>query len=191
MRARNSAAILAALLLLPLAAQAGPDLQEPTRARGITLALTAVQPLPPWNDTGFGLAPWVGFTMPAWRNLLATARLGYIGHLEKTRTVGSAATESIRYSSWELPILVGVEYARPGRRGFLLAGEVGYVLRSSSARYSYESATSSIDHGAGLALGAGYRIGRLDLRVAWVMLGLPDPVKQKAIVFGGQWRLSI
>jgi hypothetical protein len=191
MRARSSAAVLAAVLLLPLTARADPDLREPTHARGLTLGLTAVQPLPPWNDSGFGMAPWVGFAVPVWRDFLATARVGYIGHLEKTRTVGSVVTESIGYSSWELPILAGVEYARPGSRGFLLSGEVGYVLRSSSAKYAYEADTSSTDHGAGLALGAGYRIGRIELRVHWVMLGLPDPVKQKAIMLGGQWLLPV
>jgi len=191
MRAPNRAAILAALLLLPLTARADPAPPEPAHARGLTLELTAVQPLPPWNDAGFGVAPWVGFTMPAWRNLLAAARVGYIGHLEKTRTVGSATPESISYSSWELPVLVGVEYARPGRHGLLLSGEVGYVLCGSGATYAHEAAASAIDHGAAIAIGAGYRIGRFEARVQWIMLGLPDPVKQKAILFGGQWLLPL
>lgn len=191
MRAPNSATILAVVLLLPLTVRADPALPEQAHARGLTLGLTAVQPLPPWNDAGFGLAPWVGFSIPVWRNLLATARVGYIGHFGKTSEVGDAAAESIDYSSWELPVLVGVEYARPGRHGFLLSGEVGYVLCGSGAEYAHEAAASSTDHSAGVALGVGYRIWRLEVRVHWVMLGLPDPVKQKAIMFGVQWLLPI
>jgi hypothetical protein len=174
-----------------LTARADPALPEEPHARGFTLGLTVVQPLPPWNDAGFGLAPWAGFAMPVWRNLLATARVGYIGHLSKTSAAGSADTESIDYSSWELPVLLGVEYARPGFHGFLLSGEIGYVLRGSGAEYSHEADTSSTDHGAAVALGAGYRIWRIEVRVHWIMLGLPDPVKQKAVMLGAQWLLPI
>jgi hypothetical protein len=191
MRAPSSTAILAAVLLLPLAARADPNLPEEAHARGLTLGLMAVQPLPPWNDAGFGLAPWAGFTLPVWRNLLATARVGYIGHFEKTSTAGSADSESIDYSSWELPVLLGVEYALPGFHGFLFSGEVGYVLCGSGAEYSREADTSSTDHRAVVALGAGYRIWRIEVRVHWIMLGLPDPVKQKAVMFGVQWLLPI
>jgi hypothetical protein len=191
MRARNSTAILAAVLLLSLAARADPNPSEEAHARGFTLGLTAVQPLPPWNDAGFGLAPWAGFTLPVWGNLLATARAGYIGHFEKTSTAGGSESESIDYSSWELPVLLGVEYARPGFHGFLLSGEIGYVLHGSGAEYSHETDSSSTDHGAVVALGAGYRIWRIEFRVHWIMLGLPDPVKQKAVMFGVQWLLPI
>lgn len=191
MRAPISTAFLAAVLLLPLTARADPAVREEAHARGLTLGLTVVQPLPPWNDAGLGLAPWAGFAMPVWRDLLATARVGYIGHLDKTSTVGSDDTESIDYSSWELPILLGAEYAPPEFHGVRLSGEIGYVQRGSGATYTYEADTSSRDHGAALALGAGYRIWRIDLRLHWIMLGLPDPVKQKAVMFGLQWLLPL
>ncbi len=191
MRAPISTTILAAFLLFPLSARADPAVSDAAHARGLTLALTVVQPLPPWNDAGLGLAPWAGFTLPVWRDLLATARVGYIGHLDKTSTVGSDDTESIDYSSWELPILLGADYAPPGFHGFRLSGEIGYVLRGSDAAYAYEADTSSRDHGAAFALGAGYRIWRIDVRVHWILLGLPDPVKQKAVMFGLQWLLPI
>jgi len=191
MRAPNKTAALAAVLLLPLAARADPAPPEEAHARGFTLGLMAVQPLPPWNDAGFGLAPWAGFTLPVWQNLLATARVGYIGHFEKTSTSGGSEGESIDYSSWELPVILGVEYAFPGYRGFLFSAEFGYVLHQSGAKYSHEPDTSSADHGAVLALGAGYRIWRIEARVHLMVLGLPDPVKQKAVMFGVQWLLPI
>jgi hypothetical protein len=63
MQARYSAVILLAAIRLPVTAGA-----DPGRMRGITRGLTAVQPLPPWTDAGFGLAPWAGLAEPARRN---------------------------------------------------------------------------------------------------------------------------
>ncbi len=189
MRAPSS--ILVALIALPLAASADPALPGPAYARGLTLGLTAVQPLPPWSDAGFGVAPWVGVSIPAWGDLLATARVGYIQHLDRNLTVGGVNSESISYSSWELSVLVGVEYARPGRHGLVLSAEAGYVLHMSGADYAYEADASATDHRAAIALGVGYRLSSIEARVHWVMLGLPDPVKKKAIMLGVQWSLPM
>jgi hypothetical protein len=187
MRARCSAVILLlVLLLVPQAAGA-----EPGQMRGVTLGLTAVQPLPPWNDAGFGLAPCAGFTLPVWGRWSATARASWIGHVDKRLTVGDGSGGTIRYEAWELPILVGVEYAGRGAHGFLFCGEVGYVLRSSRADYAHEPTASSIDHGAGIGIGGGYRIWDFQARAQLFMLGIPDPVKHKAVMFGVQWLLPV
>lgn len=181
MRARSSAVILLAAILLPVTAGA-----DPGHTRGFTLGLTAVQPLPPWTDAGFGLAPWAGFAAPAWGKWNVTARAGWIGHFDEQQSVGNGPTESIRYKNWELPLLVGFEYSGRAAQSLLFSGEVGYVLRSTRAEYAHEPATSSTDHGAGVAIGGGYRISNFQLRVQWFMLGLPDPVKHKAVMFGLQ-----
>jgi len=191
MRAPSSAAIFAAALLLSLTAHADPALVQLAHARGITLGLTAVQPLPPWNDAGFGVAPWAGFATPVSRSLLATARVGYVAHRHKVVTVGSDPTESITYSSWELPVLAGIESLPAGEHGLFVFGELGYVLQHTRAEYPHEPAATATDHGAGIGIGGGYRIGGFQARVQYFMLGLPDPVKQKAIVFGVQWLLPI
>lgn len=78
-----------------------------------------------------------------------------------------------------------------GTRGLLFCGEVGYVLRSARADYAHEPTASSIDHGAGIAIGGGYRFSDLQARVQWFMLGIPDPVKHKAVVVGVQWLLPV
>ena len=182
----TSTVILAAALVLPASADA-----EPPPGRGITLGLAAVQPLPPWNDAGFGAGIWAGFVLPASASWSLTARAGYLRHLDKQLTVGSAATESVSYGNWELPVLAGVEYAGSSLKGFLVSGEVGYVLHGSHADYAHEADQSSVDHSAGVAIGAGYRYRRFEARVHWVMLGLPDPVKQKAVMLGVQWLLPI
>ena len=99
--------------------------------------------------------------------------------------------ESIHYDNWELPVLFGVEYAGRGAHGLLFSGEVGYVLRSTRAEYAHEPATSSIDHGAGVAIGGGYRFANLQVRLQWFMLGIPDPVKHKAVMLGVQWLIPV
>jgi hypothetical protein len=183
MRARSSLLCLVATLAVPAIAGA-----EPGQTRGLTVGLTALQPLSPWKDAGVGAAPWVGFTAPAWQSWNVTARAGWVGHLDKQQTVGS---ESIRYKSWELPVLVGVEYARPAPQGLLFSAELGYVLSRTRAEYRHEPDATATDHGAGLALGGGYRIDNFQVRVQLFMLGLPDPVKQKALMFGLQWTLPL
>lgn len=172
-----------AALLIPVSASA-----EPGHQRGLTLGLTAVQPLPPWKDAGLGVAPWAGFATPAWGNWNATARVGWMGHADKQQTVGS---EAIRYSNWELPVLAGIEYAGAGKRGPLALAELGYVLHHTRAEYRNEPAASSTDHAAGLSLGGGYRIDDFQVRVQYFMLGIPDPVKHKAVVFGLQWTVPM
>jgi len=183
MRARSSVLCLVAALLAPTAAAAESG---PTRAA--TLGLTAVQPLPPWKDAGLGLAPWAGFIMPAWRDWKVTGRAGWIGHLDKEQNVGS---ESIRYQNWELPVLAGIEYSPAGERGLLFSAELGYVLQHTRAEYLNEPAATATDHGGGIAVGGGYRINGLQIRVQYFMFGLPDPAKQKALMFGVRWSLPM
>ncbi len=183
MRARSSLLALAATLLVAANAAA-----EPGRPRGLTLGLTAVQPLPPWNDAGFGVAPWAGFVTPVSRYWSATGRVGWIGHVNKQQTVG---TEIIHYSNWELPAFAGVEYSRDADHGLLFAAQLGYVLHHGRTEYRHEATESLTDHGAGLSLGGGYRINRFQARVEYMMLGIPDPVKMKALVFGLQWTLPL
>lgn len=183
MRARSSLLLLAAVLGVSAHATA-----ESGHRRGVTLGLTAVQPLPPWKDAGFGVAPWLGYATPLWRNWCGTVRAGWIGHVQKQQTVGG---ESIHYSNWELPLVAGVEYSRSGEQGLLLCAELGYVMHRVRAEYRYEPVASSTDHRAGLSLGGGYRINRFQVRVQLFMLGIPDPVKDKALVFGMQWTLPM
>ena len=185
MRARDSAFALL-LVLVPTTAAA-----DPGPVRGINLGLSVVQPLPPWTDAGFGLAPWVGFTVPVRGSWSATARAGWMVHMDKKITVGANPGETVRYEHAELPILVGVEYARGGRRGFLLTGELGYVLRRSRADYAHEPDASRVDHSAGVAIGGGYRISSFRALLQLCMLGLPDPVKHKAVMLGVQWLFPV
>lgn len=182
MQARCSAIVLLAMLAAPVTAGA-----EPGHARGITLGLGAVQPLPPWNDAGFGLAPWAGFFQPVSARWSITARVGWMVHMDREQSVGSSPKETIRYEHWELPVLVGAEFSGRGDRGLLLSGELGYVLRGARADYAHEPDASSIDHGAGVAIGGGYRIGDLRARLQWFLLGLPDGVKHKVLMLDVQW----
>jgi hypothetical protein len=126
--------------------------------------------------------------MPAWSNWSVGLRAGWIGHLNTEQQVGS---ETIRYSNWELPVLAGIEYWKASEHGVLFAAEFGYVCRYTRAEYRYESASTETDHGVGLAVGGGYRVKDLQLRVQLFMLGLPDPLKHKALMFGVQWNLPL
>jgi hypothetical protein len=65
------------------------------------------------------------------------------------------------------------------------------VLRHSRAQYRHEPAVSATDHGVGIAVGGGYRINHFQVRLQGFMLGIPDPVKHKALMFGVQWTLPI
>ena len=88
-------------------------------------------------------------------------------------------------------MLAGVEYSKAADRGFFFSGELGYVLRHTRAQYEHEADVSATDHGVGMALGGGYRINNLQARAQYFILGLPDPVKQKALMFGLQWTVPI
>jgi hypothetical protein len=110
--------------------------------------------------------------------------------VDKQQRVGDGAGW-VRYEGWELPVLVGLEYAASEDRGWLLAGETGYVLRVSRAAYSHEPEVSATDHGVGVGIGGGYRVDRLQARAQLFLLDVADPVKNKALVFGLQWRIPM
>jgi hypothetical protein len=169
---------------------AGGARAEPAPTRGVTLGLTGVLPLPAWRDIGPGAAPWVGAVLPAWGRWASTARAGWVGHFAKEQTVGSEVKGTIRYEGWEMPILLGVEYPTGLRTTFIFSGEIGYVLRRSRAEWEKETMEST-DHGIGLAVGGGYRVGHLQARLQLFLPSIDQPFKYKALLAGLQWTLPL
>jgi hypothetical protein len=162
--------------------------QAPTQ--GVTLGLSGVQPLPHWRDIGPGASLWAGAVLPAWGRWAWTGRGGWVGHLEKEQTVGSEVKGTIRYQGWEMPVLLGVEYPTQPRATLIFIGETGYVLRRSRVEWEGESMEST-DHGIGLAVGGGYRVGCFQVRAQLFFPSLRQPVKYKALLAGLQWAFPL
>jgi hypothetical protein len=89
-----------------------------------------------------------------------------------------------------LPILAGVEYPKGVGRGWLFAGELGYVLRATSVEWEGKTQDST-DHGVGMAVGGGYRVGGFQARCQLFVPHVAEPVKYKAVMLGLQWAVPL
>ena len=110
-----------------------------------------------WSDAvGFGIGALARFEMPIREKLVFSARAGYIRHLEKDNTSTTAS---------EIPLFGGVRYAFSQKDTNVLYGaaELGFVNYRLSTDVDGMSSSSS-DTNFGMTLGAGYRMGKLDLR---------------------------
>jgi hypothetical protein len=150
---------------------------EPKMTIGADGAL--VLPLGDWADfAGLGFGALARFEYNVSEQLAATARAGYIVHLEKDD----------RYRTSELPLLGGIRYAF-GRLddGMYLGAEAGLVnftltrpvaaatvglVGSSSAGYGEKSSDTKLKFGG--TVGVGYRSDRIDGRAGLFVVSLGD-----------------
>jgi hypothetical protein len=119
------------------------------------------------DSVGFGLGALVRFEMPLRPNLVLTARAGYLHHMAKERDGGQVpgGGGGSEVSVGEIPVLGGLRYAFSQKPTSSIYGvaELGFVHYRISLDANGQSMTSS-DTNLGMALGAGYRTGKLDLR---------------------------
>ena len=113
-----------------------------------------------WGDAvGFGIGALAKFEMPVKDKLVFTARAGYIQHMEKEGDSDASSTTS------EIPLFGGIRYvfSQQATSAIYGAAELGFVNYRISIDVGEESMSDS-DTNFGMTLGAGYRMGKLDLR---------------------------
>jgi hypothetical protein len=117
-----------------------------------------------WGDAvGFGIGALARFEMPIKDKLVFTARAGYIQHMEKEGD--SALGGDASSTTSEIPLFAGIRYvfSQSTTSAIYGAAELGFVNYRISIDVGDESMSDS-DTNFGMTLGAGYRMGKLDLR---------------------------
>jgi hypothetical protein len=117
-----------------------------------------------WGDAvGFGIGALARFEMPIKDKLVFTARAGYIQHMEKEGDSALGGDSSSTTS--QIPLFGGIRYvfSQSTTSAIYGAAELGFVNYRISIDVGEESMSDS-DTNFGMTLGAGYRMGKLDLR---------------------------
>ena len=117
-----------------------------------------------WGDAvGFGIGALARFEMPIKDKLVFTARAGYIQHMEKDGD--SALGGDASSTTSEIPLFGGIRYvfSQTATSAIYGAAELGFVNYRISIDVGDDSMSDS-DTNFGMTLGAGYRMGKLDLR---------------------------
>jgi hypothetical protein len=118
-----------------------------------------VVPLGNFSDgAGLGFGALLRYEYNIMPKLNATGRLGFVYHLGKDQTLlGTTVTTTF----YDIPVLVGAKYDIID--ALYLAGEVGFFYNHASASVGGVSASTS-ETDFGLNVGAGYRMGDLEVR---------------------------
>ena len=131
---------------------------EPLPARAIGVDPVAVVPIGDYGDVAtLGFGALARLDWPLTPQLAVTGRAGVILHLLDDEVMGDASLTFV-------PIYGGVRYAfANAQQGPYVAGELGITFGWVTVDTGFGTASDS-DSELGGTVGAGYKLGRLDLR---------------------------
>jgi hypothetical protein len=164
--------MLAATTGSAVAEEAAPAPAPPPKTKTIGVDGGIALPTGDWGEgAGFGIGALARFEMPLIPALVLTARAGFIKHLSKESEGGMLGGDTSS-SATQIPVFGGVRYAFSQKPTSAIYGaaELGFVNYRVTVDIGEMSMTDS-DTNLGLTLGAGYRMGKLDLRAG---LEFPD-----------------
>lgn len=123
------------------------------------------------SSVGFGALGRYEYVLNAQLNL--TGRLGFEYFVPKT-------VNGFDYKFWTIPILVGAKFTVAPN--FYVAGEIGLFNSHFSATVPFLGEISSSETDFGLTVGAGYRLGNIDLRALLQIMDLGNAGSSMSVV---------